>query len=92
VGTANQHFHRALVDLAGSTRLNRLMGQMLAEIRLVFQTGNLLRDFYLAYLDDNAALCTLLEAGDFTGAADGLDDYLRRSEDQVLQAMSAGRG
>jgi DNA-binding GntR family transcriptional regulator len=92
VGTANQHFHRALVDLAGSSRLNRLMGQMLAEIRLVFQTGNLLRDFYLAYLDDNAALCTLLEAGDFTGAADALDDYLRRSEDQVLQAMSAGHG
>ena len=38
------------------------------------------------------ALCTLLEAGDFTGAADALDDYLHRSEDQVLQAMSAGRG
>lgn len=91
VGTANQHFHRALVALAGSTRLDRLMGQMLAEVRLVFQTPNLLRDFYLAYLDDNAALCIMLEAGGFDGAADALEGYLCRSEDQVLQAMSSGR-
>ena len=88
VGTANQHFHRALVALAGSTRLNRLMAQMLAEVRLVFHTGNLLRGFYQAYLDDNDRLCTLLEAADFPSAADALEVYLRRSEDEVLQAMS----
>jgi DNA-binding GntR family transcriptional regulator len=87
VGTANQHFHRALVALAGSTRLNRLMGQMLAEMRLVFHAGNLFRDFYQAYLDDNDAICTLLEAGDFDTAADDLDVYLKRSEAEVLQAM-----
>jgi DNA-binding GntR family transcriptional regulator len=88
IGTANQHFHRALVALAGSTRLNRLMDQMLAEVRLVFHTGNLLQGFYQAYLDDNDSLCQLLEVGDYSTAADALDVYLKRSEEEVLQAMS----
>jgi hypothetical protein len=35
---------------------------------------------------------TIAARGSLTGAADALDDYLHRSEDQVLQAMSAGRG
>ena len=88
VGSANQHFHRALVALAGSTRLNRLMNQMLAEMRLVFHAVNLFQDFYQAYLDDNNAMCGLLEAGDFDAAADALERYLRRSEAEVLQAVS----
>ena len=92
VGTANQHFHRALVALAGSVRLNRLMDQMLAEVRLVFHTGNLFRDFYQAYLDDNDSLCKLLEADQFSAAAEALDSYLKRSEDEVLQAMSGASG
>lgn len=92
VGTANQHFHRALVGLAGSTRLDRLMRQMLAEMRLVFHTSNLAQQFHQGYLDDNDKLCGLLEAGDFAAAATALGSYLERSEAEVLKATaSAGR-
>ena len=89
MGTANQHFHRALVGLAGSTRLDRLMRQMLAEMRLVFHTGNLAPHFHQEYLDDNERLCRLLESGDFDSAADVLGHYLDRSEAEVLQATAA---
>ncbi len=88
VGTANQHFHRSLVGLAGSTRLDRLMRQMLAEMRLVFHAGNLDQLFHQGYLDDNEKLCRLLESGDFDSAADALGPYLDRSEAEVLQAIS----
>ena len=91
VGSANQHFHRALVGLAGSTRLDRLMRQMLAEMRLVFHTSNLAHEFHQGYLDDNDKLCQLLEAGEFDAAATELGPYLERSEADVLQATSPGR-
>src|SRR6476469_5153413 len=87
-GTANQHFHGALVGLAGSTRLDRLMRQMLAEMRLVFHTGNLAQNFHQGYLDDNEKLCRLLESGAFDSAADALGPYLDRSEAEVLQAIA----
>ncbi len=89
VGTANQHFHRALVALAGSDRLNRLMGQMLAEMRLVFNASTLPADFHPRYLQDNSALCSLLNAGSFATAADALPSYLDRSETEVLAAISS---
>ena len=89
VGTANQHFHRALVALAGSERLDALMRQMLAEMRLVFQTGALPDDFHPRYLTGNDEVCTLLENGDGPGAAAALQDYLNASEAEVLSALVA---
>ncbi len=86
VGTANQHFHRVLVALAGSARLDRLMRQMLAEMRLVFHASKLPVDFHQRYLDVNDELCRLLEAGNFEAAADALVPYLERSEGEVLQS------
>lgn len=88
IGTANQHFHRALVALAGSQRLDALMRQMLAEMRLVFQTGALPDDFHLRYLSGNDRVCALLEAGDGDGAAQALQDYLDASEAEVLAALT----
>jgi DNA-binding GntR family transcriptional regulator len=92
VGTANQHFHRALVGLAGSTRLDRLMRQMLAEMRLVFHTSTLAQQFHQGYLDDNDRLCSMLESGDFRSAATELGPYLERSEAEVLQATASVGG
>lgn len=86
VALANQHFHRSIVALAGSSRLDRLMAQMLAEMRLVFHTARANPRFYEMFVDDNDRLCALLEQGRFTDAADAMEEYLTRSQAEVLRA------
>jgi DNA-binding GntR family transcriptional regulator len=86
VANANQHFHRAIVALAGSTRLDRLIAHMLAEMRLVFHAARANPRFYEAFVEDNDKLCALLERGRFADAADAMDDYLTRSQAEVLRA------
>jgi len=88
LGTANQHFHRAVVALAGSRRLDTIMSQVLAEMRLFFHKATVDAHFYRSYLDDNEQICAALEAGHPDRAADLLLAYLDRSE----QKQSAVHG
>jgi len=84
VGTANMTFHMAIVELADSERLNLLFAPVLAELRLAF---GLLRDaefLHAPYVDMNARILELAEAGDFASAAATLMDYLVHSERIVL--------
>lgn len=80
LGTANQHFHRAIVALAGSRRLNTIMSQVLAEMRLFFHKATMDANFYSGYLKDNEEICEALEAGEPERAAELLLAYLDRSE------------
>ena len=89
VASANQHFHRALVALAGSARLDQQMALLLAEMRLVFHRMSGVREFHEPYLSRNDAICTLLEQGDRAGAADAVTDYLLAAEEQLLAAYDA---
>lgn len=88
VGTANQHFHRAVVALAGSPRLDQQMALLLAEMRLVFHQVGRPEEFHLPYLTGNDAVCRRLEAGDAAGAADLLADYLDRAAADLLAALA----
>ncbi len=84
VGTANMRFHRAVVELADSERLNQLFGSVLAELRLAF---GLLQDpefLHAPYIDMNVNILELTEAGEFVKAAAALNDYLVQSERIVL--------
>lgn len=90
VANANQHFHRAVVALAGSTRLDRLMAQMLAEMRLVFHAARANPRFYDPYVDDNDMVCALLEQGRFAEAADAMEGYLTRSQTEILLTATPG--
>lgn len=85
LGTANQHFHGAIVAMAGSPRLNSIMGQVLAEMRLFFHKATVDAQFYQHYLPDNEAICLALEAGELDRAADLLLAYLDRSEDNLSE-------
>jgi DNA-binding GntR family transcriptional regulator len=89
VATANQHFHRALVALADSPRLDQQMALLLAEMRLVFHRMPGVREFHEPYLTRNDAICTLLEAGDRAAAAVEVERYLRDAEQQLLVAYDA---
>jgi DNA-binding GntR family transcriptional regulator len=89
VASANQHFHRALVALAGSTRLDQQMGLLLAEMRLVFHGMPGVREFHAPYLDGNARICELLEGGQRDAASDAVAEYLRAAEEHLLRDYPA---
>lgn len=85
LGTANQHFHKAIVALAGSRRLNTVMSQVLAEMRLFFHKATMDSHFYSGYLKDNEEICEALEAGELDRAAELLLAYLDRSEEKQAE-------
>ena len=90
VASANQHFHRAVVALAGSPRLDAQMDLLLAEMRLFFHQMGAPDRFHRPYLEENAAIAELLTSGDRQGAADRLDAYLAAAEGQLVAAFRAG--
>lgn len=87
VASANQHFHRAVVALAGSPRLDTQMDLLLAEMRLFFHQMSEPARFHQPYLDENAAIAELLAAGDRQGAAERLDSYLAAAQAQLVAAF-----
>ncbi|WP_211881230.1 GntR family transcriptional regulator [Pseudarthrobacter albicanus] len=82
LGSANAHFHGAIVALAGSRRLDTIMSQVLAEMRLFFHKATVEADFYRGYLADNEEICAALEAGELDRAGRLLLAYLDRSEEK----------
>ncbi|ABM07609.1 GntR family transcriptional regulator [Paenarthrobacter aurescens] len=82
LGSANQHFHGAIVALAESNRLNTIMAQILAEMRLYFHKATMNAHFYSDWLKENEQICSALEAGERERAGDLLLAYLNRSEQQ----------
>lgn len=84
---ANQHFHRTVVALAGSTRQDELMARILAEMRLVFFSMHEDSSFHELYLERNARILELFEAGRSQEAAEEMEDYLRAARDQLLDAL-----
>lgn len=86
---ANQDFHAGIVALAGSARLDQLMSQVLAEMRLVFYSMAEDALFHAPYVDENARIVALLSASRQADAATVLADYLLRAENQLLAAVAA---
>lgn len=89
VADANQFFHRAVVELAGSPRLDREMDRLLAEMRLVFQRMPEVRGFHEPYLARNIAITDLIERREPEAAADELAAYLVVARDQIVEAYAA---
>ena len=86
VGTANMEFHKAVVELADSERLNEMFSHLLAELRLAF---GLLRDphfLHAPYVDMNHNILELFDSGKPADAASALHDYLVHSERIILAA------
>jgi len=87
VGTANMQFHRDLVALAGSPRTDQLAERLLAEMRLAFHTVASPQRLHETYVGRNRALLDLLTTGEFEQAATQLEEYLRDSLAELLDAM-----
>ncbi|MFI7703568.1 GntR family transcriptional regulator [Nonomuraea sp. NPDC049480] len=91
VGTANIRFHQALVTLNGSPRIDELMRQLLAELRLVFHVMDNPRALHEPFVHRNRALLELIEAGRTDDAAAYLDDYLEHAEKLLVHAYEPNR-
>jgi DNA-binding GntR family transcriptional regulator len=89
VGTANMRFHRNLIGLADSSRLDDITGRLLAELRLLFHVMATPRELHEPYIARNQAIFELLEAREYERAADDLHQYLVDSEQGLLAAFKA---
>ncbi|MGW4597901.1 GntR family transcriptional regulator [Streptomyces sp. NPDC004457] len=85
LGTANIHFHRELVALAGSERTDELMRSVFAELRLAFHVVDDPRRLHEPYLARNAQILRALQAGDRHGAERLLETYLTDSLERVVE-------
>ncbi len=92
MASANQDFHAGVVALAQSARLNQQMAHVLAEMRLVFHSMAVDPGFHAPYIDVNARMLELFEAGERAEAAALMVNYLAEAEHQVLTAQRAARG
>ncbi|MFJ6087701.1 GntR family transcriptional regulator [Streptomyces sp. NPDC092369] len=85
VGTANIHFHRELVALAGSDRTDELMRSVFAELRLAFHLVDDPRRLHEPYLARNQQIHEALHGGDRAEAEKLLSVYLSDSLERVVE-------
>ncbi|NEB79439.1 GntR family transcriptional regulator [Streptomyces sp. SID14478] len=85
VSTANIHFHRELVALAGSERTDELMRSVLAELRLAFHVVDDPRRLHEPYLARNVRIVETLREGRRDDAEALLADYLDDSRDGLVE-------
>ncbi|MFF9015329.1 GntR family transcriptional regulator [Streptomyces sp. NPDC014870] len=88
VSTANIHFHRELVALAGSARTDELMRGVLAELRLAFHIVDDPRGLHEPYLVRNQEILDALLAGERETAEQLLAGYLDDSRTRVAAAYA----
>lgn len=92
VGSANQHFHRAVVALSGSERLVAQMELLLAEMRLFFHQMGDPERFHAPYLEENAVITGHLRAGRRDDAARRMAAYLKAAEEQLVAGFERRSG
>ncbi|MFG2348515.1 GntR family transcriptional regulator [Streptomyces phaeochromogenes] len=85
LGTANIHFHRELVALAGSARTDELMRSVFAELRLAFHLVDDPRRLHEPYLARNGQILQALQDGDCEEAESLLRTYLDDSRKRVVE-------
>ncbi len=89
MANANQEFHKLVVALASSTRLDALMAQVLAEMRLVFHAMAKDPAFHGRFVLENATITALLVQGSRVQAGQAMAGYLDRAEAELLAAIVA---
>ncbi|MGW7088159.1 GntR family transcriptional regulator [Streptomyces sp. NPDC054871] len=85
VSTANIHFHRELVALAGSARTDEVMRSVFAELRLAFHVVDDPRRLHEPYLVRNRQILQTLQEGDAAEAERLLAVYLDDSRRGLVE-------
>jgi DNA-binding GntR family transcriptional regulator len=89
VGTASLGFHRAIVSLNGSARIDQFFSNNLAQLRLVFAVMSDEAEFQMQWVDRDAAIAEHLLGGRRREAAAALSQYLADSEALIIDAIRA---
>ncbi|MGJ8517979.1 GntR family transcriptional regulator [Carnimonas bestiolae] len=84
VGSANIDFHRALVSLTDSPRIEAMYADLSAELRLAFGLVNDPARIHAPYIESNSDIVTLLRQGNNQQAVARLEAYLLKSERSLL--------
>ncbi|HEY8302168.1 MAG TPA: GntR family transcriptional regulator [Jatrophihabitans sp.] len=87
VGGADVRFHLAITASVGSSRLDRTMRALFAELRLAFQLTPDARALHEPFLDRNRDLVTLVENGSADEAGAELARYLDEAENMLLSSL-----
>ncbi len=88
-GTANIQFHRAIVRLAGSTRLNDESDRLFAELMLAFRVAHEMDEFHRTYLPWNRRIVELLNDGTVEQAVTQLNEYFDAAEQDLVARLTA---
>ncbi|KPD02288.1 GntR family transcriptional regulator [Moellerella wisconsensis] len=88
VGSENMQFHMAIVELSDSQRLIKLYRHISAELRLAFGHLQDAKLLHAPYIDQNAQILNLLNAGKNQQAAESMRHYLDLSERTLLAALA----
>ncbi|MET9376754.1 GntR family transcriptional regulator [Streptomyces sp. NPDC002992] len=88
VSTANIHFHRELVALAGSARTDELMRSVFAELRLAFHVVGDPRGLHEPYLVRNREILEALLVGERATAERLLARYLDDSRTRIVEVYA----
>ncbi|WP_436493183.1 GntR family transcriptional regulator [Actinokineospora sp. HUAS TT18] len=88
VGTANIRFHQAIVGLVGSQRLDEVMRQVGAELRLGFHEMGDPRALHEGYLKRNRDIVNKVDKNDLKGAEELLRSYLDDAEREMFDAFT----
>lgn len=89
MASANQDFHKELVHLVGSPRLDIMMSSVLAEMRLLFFSMETVPSFHAPFVDLNEELLTLIERGEKEQAHTALRAYLKISQQNFAENLEA---
>lgn len=87
VGNQDVRFHLAITASVGSSRLDRTMRALFAELRLAFQLTGDAHALHEPFLDRNRELVTLIEHGRRADAAAELTQYLDEAERMLLTGL-----
>jgi DNA-binding GntR family transcriptional regulator len=88
VGTLSLRFHQALVTMLTSQRFNDFFSVILAQLRLLFASGQAEREFQYPWLARDREIFQLLSAQKLDDACQSLRDYLDHSEQQLMQMFA----
>lgn len=90
--TADLAFHQSLAALAGSPRIDEVMGRLLAELRLAFGAVQDRAAFHGPYAARNTELADLLRNGHVERLERELRTYLAEARDKIVGALDRGTG
>jgi DNA-binding GntR family transcriptional regulator len=89
VGTASLAFHRAVVRMARSARVDEFFNNLAAQLRLAFAVMPDESTFQVRWVGRDRQIADLILAGHRDEAAALMSDYLNESETQIIDGVRA---